>query len=336
MSSILLEQSTGAIATVLGKFMALIHNTLGIPNVTITIIILTVIIYMLMLPLTYKQQKFTKLSQKTSPEIQAIQKKYQGKTDQISRMNMNNEMQAVYDKYGISPMGSCLPLLIQMPILFAMFNVIRAISEFIPGTHYCLGMQIDLSPMVIIGGEGAGVGQMFKALFTNFSLVSFLAFMIPILSGFTQWLSVKINMRGQKMDNSNPAMSSMKTMNTVMPILSTVMVFSFPLGTGLYWVISAVVRIIQQILINMHLDRIDFDELIEKNKKKAAEKQAKREGYLQSTIAQSGRMNTRNISNESNEELLEKANQARSNARPGSMASKANLVRDYNEKNSSK
>ena len=120
MASILLEQSTGPIATFIGKFMALMHNALGIPNVTITIILLTIIIYMLLLPLTYKQQKFTKLSQKTNPEIQAIQKKYQGKTDQVSRMSMNNEMQAIYDKYGISPMGSCLPLLIQMPILFAM------------------------------------------------------------------------------------------------------------------------------------------------------------------------------------------------------------------------
>lgn len=341
MTSILLEQSNGGwfkgVANVIGHIMAFIHNLLGIENITVTIVLITVIIYMLLLPLTYRQQKFSKLSQKTSPEIQALQKKYQGKTDEVSRMKMNNEMQAIYDKYGISPMGSCLPLLIQMPILFAMFTVIRNIDTYISGSTNFFGLDIQKTPMEIIGGEGifGMFGSFFKGV-AAFDTVVIFAFLIPILSGLSQWLSVKISMRGQKMDNSNPAMASMKMMNNTMPIISTIMVFSFPVGLGLYWTLSAVVRSIQQVLLNRHFDKIDFDQVIEKNREKAAAKQAKREGYLQSTIAQSGRMNTRNMSTENNDELLEKANQARSNAKPGSMASKANLVRDYNEKNSSK
>ncbi len=341
MFSILLDQASGGwfkgVANIIGKIMAFIHNLLGIENITVTIVLITVIIYMLLLPLTYKQQKFSKLSQKTSPEIQAIQKKYQGKTDEVSRMKMNNEMQAVYDKYGISPMGSCLPLLIQMPILFAMFTVIRNIDTYITGSTIFLGMDIQKTPMELIGGEGifGMFGSFFKGV-AAFDTVVIFAFLIPILSGLSQWISVKISMSGQKVDNSNPAMSSMKMMNNTMPILSMIMVFSFPVGLGLYWTLSAVVRTIQQVILNKHFDKVDFEKIIEKNKEKAAAKQAKREGYMQSTIAQSGRMSTRNISNENNDELLEKANQARSNAKPGSMASKANLVRDYNEKNSSK
>lgn len=340
MTSILLEQITEGwfkgIASIIGRIMAFIHETFHIPNVTITIVIITVIIYMLLLPLTYKQQKFSKLSQKVNPEIQKLQEKYKGKTDEVSRMKMNNEMQAIYDKYGISPMGSCLPLLIQMPILFAMFTVIRNMSVFISGNSSFLGLDIQKTPLENIGAAGVGLGETISIYFkgiTSFDLAVIVALLIPILSGVTQWISVKVSMSGQKIDNSNPAMASMRMMNTTMPIISTIMVFSFPVGLGLYWTLSAVVRSIQQFVLNKHFDRLDFDKIVEKNREKAAAKQAKREGYLQSTIAQSGRMNTRNLSTEDREETLEKANQARSNAKPGSMASKANLVRDYNEKN---
>ena len=68
------------------------------------------------MPLTIKQQKFSKLSAKMNPELQAIQARYKNKKDNESMMRMNEETQAVYAKYGVSPTGSCLQLLIQMPI----------------------------------------------------------------------------------------------------------------------------------------------------------------------------------------------------------------------------
>ena len=84
-----------------------------------------------MLPLTIKQQKFSKLSNKMNPEIQAIQAKYKGKTDQESMQKMQLETQAVYAKYGVSPSGSCVQLLIQMPILFALYRVIYNIPAYV-------------------------------------------------------------------------------------------------------------------------------------------------------------------------------------------------------------
>ena len=126
MSGILLTQYDGAIlgpiAKVLGILMEGIFfllDKVGIPNIGLSIIIFTIVIYMLMTPLTIKQQKFSKLSAKMNPEIQAIQKKYKNKKDNDSMMAMNEETQAVYAKYGVSPTGSCGQLLIQMPILFA-------------------------------------------------------------------------------------------------------------------------------------------------------------------------------------------------------------------------
>ena len=102
-------------------------------QVVLSIVIITIIIYMCLLPLTIKQQKFSKLSQKMQPEMQAIQAKYKNKKDQASMMAMQEETQLLYQKYGISPMGSCVQMLIQMPILFALYRVFYNIPAYLSG-----------------------------------------------------------------------------------------------------------------------------------------------------------------------------------------------------------
>lgn len=104
---------------------------LSIPNIGFTIILFTIIVYLLMLPLTIKQQKFSKLSAKMNPELQAIQNKYKGKSDQASLEKMQQETQLIYTKYGVNPSGSCLQLLIQMPILFALYRVIYSMPAYV-------------------------------------------------------------------------------------------------------------------------------------------------------------------------------------------------------------
>ena len=138
MSSILLTPNDsailGPIAKLLGWILDWIYTALayiGIENVGLSIIILTIIIYTLMLPLTYKQQKFSKMSQKMQPEMKKIQDKYKGKKDQESMQAMNQETQLLYQKYGISPMGSCVQMLIQMPIWFALYRVFYNVPAYI-------------------------------------------------------------------------------------------------------------------------------------------------------------------------------------------------------------
>lgn len=106
-------------------------NLIGIPNIGLAIILFTIVIYMALMPLTVKQQKFSKLSQKMQPELQAIQNKYKNKRDNDSMMKMNEETQAVYKKYGVSPTGSCVQLAIQMPILFALYRVIYNVPAYV-------------------------------------------------------------------------------------------------------------------------------------------------------------------------------------------------------------
>lgn len=137
MSGILLTQHSGVlkpIAILLGYLMNgifVLLDKMGIPNIGLAIILFTIVIYGLMTPLTVKQQKFSKFSAKMNPELQAIQKKYKNKKDNDSMMAMNEETKAVYDKYGVSPTGSCLQLVIQMPILFALYRVIYSMPAYV-------------------------------------------------------------------------------------------------------------------------------------------------------------------------------------------------------------
>ena len=127
----------GPIAKVLGWIMNgiydIVYHLTGVESVTISIVIITILIYTCLLPLTIKQQKFSKLSQKMQPELQAIQKKYNGKKDQASMMAMQEETQAVYEKYGVSMMGSCVQMLIQMPLLFALYRVFLNVPAYVSG-----------------------------------------------------------------------------------------------------------------------------------------------------------------------------------------------------------
>ena len=143
MTTIILTQYSGSIlgpvARILGWIMNWIYlflaNVFRIENIGITIIVLTILIYMCMLPLTIKQQKFSKLQQKMQPEVKAIQEKYKGKRDQESQLAMNEETQALYAKYGISPTGTCLPFLLQMPVFLALYRVIYNVPAYVSGVR---------------------------------------------------------------------------------------------------------------------------------------------------------------------------------------------------------
>lgn len=138
MDNLILATQTGGIlgpfASILGKILEVIYDlfaAMGVYNIGFCIIAFTFVVRMLLLPMQIKQQKFSKLNSVMTPEIQAIQKKYQNKKDQQSQLAQQEEIKAVYDKYGTSPTGSCLQLLIQMPILFALYRVIMNVPAYV-------------------------------------------------------------------------------------------------------------------------------------------------------------------------------------------------------------
>ena len=339
----------GQLCWILGKVMNFIYNFLDkcLPSdsglVGLSIILYTIFVYTLLLPLTIKQQRTSKMSSVMNPEIQAIQKKYKNKKDQASMMKQQEEIQQVYDKYGTSMSAGCLPLLIQMPLLFALYPVIYNIQKYVPeiktapkAVNVFLTLpDLTISPMQMIKNSGS---YGFPAI-----VIIITAILLPVLSGLTQYGSIKLSqaISGQQLDKDNPMASTMNTMNITMPLF---MVFSLPTGIGLYWIVSAVVRCVQQVFINKHLSKISVEEILEQNKEKAEEKRVKR-GEKNERIAAMAQTNTKNMNNQNQkkrqstsnlsekerEAKVENAHKKAENAKKGSLASKANMVKKFNE-----
>lgn len=325
----------GKILQVIYQFFALFSDS-GLANIGLCIIVFTFVVRMLMLPMTIKQQKFTKLNSVMTPEIQAIQKKYQNKKDQQSQLNMQEEIKSVYDKYGTSPTGSCLQLLIQMPILFAIYRVVRDIPKYVEPVANATEAQLAEINKFFVYDLNLSPGQMKDEL----SIV--LVWLIPVLAGLFQFLSVQLS---TKLNNTNtgdnPMAGSMKMMNLMMPLMSVWMCYSLPSGLGLYWVAGSLIMMIQQIIVNLLLKNIDVNEIIEQNKEKAAAKAEKRkakEGIYRDKVLEASKVNTKNISGNSQmssaekEEKIRKAKEAMNN-KQGSLASRANMVNEYNKRN---
>lgn len=438
MSDILLTAYPGSILGPIAKLLGILMDWIysGISNITggrvesvvLSIVIITIIIYMCLLPLTIKQQKFSKLSQKMQPEMQAIQAKYKNKKDQASMMAMQEETQLLYQKYGISPMGSCVQMLIQMPILFALYRVFYNIPAYLSGvkgsftglidsiqqtsgyqntlvslmekynvvtssglnasnaaskladasgdtlsnyiidilyklpskgwdalmdgkffdgiqsavekTHdallhfnYFLGLNISDTPWYII-----------KSNFTDkpdkWLLFVILALLIPVLSYLTQMLNIKL--MPQATNGNDQMASQMKMMNLMMPLMSLFICFTVPVGLGIYWICSALVRGIQQFFVNRHIENLDLEAVMAKNEEKAKKKREKM-GLSEDYIKKAAQIKTKSIDNKANvsvsagtEEKLAKAAEYKANAKAGSLASKANMVKEFNERNSRK
>ena len=128
----------GPIASVFGyimDFLFRITSSMGIMNIGLCIILFTIITKLLLFPLTIKQQESSKLMSLMNPEIKAVQNRYKGKTDQASMAKQQVEMQAVYEKYGSNPMAGCLPMAIQLPIIFALYRVIYNIPAYVPSVR---------------------------------------------------------------------------------------------------------------------------------------------------------------------------------------------------------
>ena len=410
---ILLTTQTGflkPIAWLLGQIFNglfnLIYNIAGwfteepyhVPIIGISVILFTIIVRLILLPMTIKQQKFSKLSGLMNPELQEIQAKYKDKRDQVSMMNMQAETKAVYEKYGTSPTGGCLTMLIQLPIMFALYRVIYKIPGYVTKIRELCGgiadkitgsgddwaTKLDAIKGISVSastGRATLIDKIYNLspekwseVQNAFSSVDFgnaydqihgynnlfgisltqapgwrlsWALIIPILAGLTQWLSVilmenKNNVNvGSQNDQQAGMASSMKVMNTIMPILSAVFCVSFASCIGLYWIASSVVQIVVQLVINKKMNDKDVDEIVKENIEKANIKRAKKglppvkiSNVTSKYVEQVHKMEAReNRKEERDKEIKESTSYYNTSAKPGSLAAKANMVKMFNEKN---
>ena len=312
------------IAGILGQVYNMLfdglHGMMTVGVLGFAIILFTLIVKVILFPLMVKQQKSSFKMQLLQPELEKIRNKYKGKTDQLSQQKMAMEMQDFQKKNGINLMGGCLPLLIQLPILYALFylfqnayvyvdvigqnytDIANAIIQ-IPETlrmevfspyaqsfvdHYknvqiikdnifdmsrvgdvvmlvnYLGVDDWTTIMSQLGTHGNGLVELLATknnieTFLTIPLVSTAGLTwpgvtIPVLAAVSTYAQSKLmmTMSPSTGDSNNPAMAMTKTMTYVMPFMMGFFCISMPAGLGLYWTISNIFGIIQQVILQKY------------------------------------------------------------------------------------
>ena len=313
----------GPFADLMGKvynlLFELLHSNTSAGSLGLAIIIFTLIVKLILFPLMVKQQKSSFKMQALQPELMKIRKKYEGKTDQMSQQRMAFEMQEFQKKNGVSMVSGCLPMLIQLPILYALFYLFQNAYVYVDviGHNYTdianaivnipvsLRMEvfqpfarefanayknvaiikdgIDMGQVnegvmlvnylkpddwnVILQNLGDAGSSLVPLLATKSSIETFLTIplvskaglhfpgiIIPIAAGVTTWLQSKIMMmmNPQNSDTGNPAAAMTKSMLYTMPIMMGVFAINMPAGLGLYWTISNLFGILQQVILSKH------------------------------------------------------------------------------------
>ncbi len=213
-----------AIAVSLGKLLFTIYKIFN--SYGLSIVIFTILVKLLLLPLTIKQTKSMKQMQELNPKMKALQKKYAN-----DKQKLNEKTMELYKQHNINPLaGGCLPMLLQLPVLFALFRVLRQpeLYVFTPEVYDTVNKSFlwikDLSAI-----------SSFKE-----SMGNPVMWILPLLAAGTTYYQAK--MVAPK--GADP--SSQNTMNVVMPLMIGYFSFSFPAGVSLYWVLSNIFQIVQQ------------------------------------------------------------------------------------------
>ncbi len=246
-----------------------------------TLVVFTLITKAILLPLTIKQQKSTAKMQAIQPKLQELQKKYQ-----YDKEKLNQETMKLYQSNNINPMGGCLPLLIQFPLLIALYNIIRSPLAYVIqlGKHglptisevhaalASLGSTVAATDQIGIAAEMNRFSTELAGIFPDANLMeidfSFFGLnlaqtpslstlspllIIPILAGLTtylsSWLTTKMSNQSKK-QGADSTDGTMKMMTYFFPLMTVFFSVSLPAGLGFYWTLSNIIQIIQQFIMN--------------------------------------------------------------------------------------
>jgi YidC/Oxa1 family membrane protein insertase len=223
-----------SLARIIGVPMSLFYDL--IPNYGLSIILLTLLINVILFPLTLKQTRSTRAMQEIQPEVKRLQKQYKEDPD-----TLNKEMMALYKQKGVNPAGCLLPMLVQMPIWFGLFRLLRSPDQFMPagsnilsaleaGLPKFLGMDLGVTPKDSLASGWVGAIPYLVVVF------------LVVASG---WVQSK-QATPQTTDGGG---QQAQLMTRLMPLLFGVFSFSFPAGLNLYFVTSNLFRVGQQSVI---------------------------------------------------------------------------------------
>lgn len=263
----------------LGFLLRTIYNLIG--SYGWSLILFTIIVKAILFPLSIKQQRSMAGMSAIQPKLAEIQKKYQ-----YDKEKLNAETMKLYQQHKINPMGGCLPLLIQFPILIGLYNIIRnpltyilqyssdVITQITDALNGALGTTLVANNQIPIANEmfnhldvvqnalpdlGARAID-FNFWGLNLSQTPSLwpitpLILIPILAGVTtflsSWLVSKMNGTANQSNQSGTA-GTMKMMNYFFPFMTAFFAISMPAGLGFYWTLSNVLQIIQQVILQKY------------------------------------------------------------------------------------
>lgn len=280
------------IAKPLGQFLYFVYNTVAFKNYGLAIIIFTIVIKLVLLPLTIKQYRSSAKMQEIQPLIQDIQRRYKN-----DKEKMNQELMKLYQEHKYNPASGCLPLLIQMPILFSLYWVINqplrfilnknpeqinklieyvteAVGRVTIGTSREIGVlnyfndhipELSnvsdlLKPEELINlnflGINLGLVPKFdvKALFGAQMATYLPLLIIPILAVATTYISSKLmTPKASEKSGNDVSQSTQSTMALIGPLMTLLFSFQLPAGVGLYWIASNLFQIFQQLYINEYI-----------------------------------------------------------------------------------
>jgi YidC/Oxa1 family membrane protein insertase len=280
------------IAKPLGRFLYFVYNTVAFKNYGLAIIIFTIVIKLVLLPLTIKQSRSTAKMQELQPLIEDIQKRYKN-----DKEKMNQELMRLYQEHKYNPAGGCLPLLIQMPILFSLYWVINQPLRFIlnktPEQISKLTEYVSETVGKINMGSSREIGVLnyfnehipelsnvsdllkaeelinFKFLGVNLGLVPkfdvkilfgpqmavYLPLLvIPLLAVATTYISSKLmTPKTTEQNKKDTSSTTQSTMAMIGPLMTLLFSFQLPAGVAFYWIASNLFQIFQQLYINEYI-----------------------------------------------------------------------------------
>lgn len=281
----------GFIPKIMGQFLYLIYHTVAFKNYGLAIIIFTVVVKLLLLPLTIRQYRSTAKMQELQPLIQDIQRRYKN-----DREKMNQELLKLYQQHNYNPASGCLPLLIQMPILISLYWVINQPLKYILNktteqiaklaeyvTQAIGNLQVSASREITIlnyfnehVSELANVGDILKpeelislkflginlglvpkfssSIFTASEAATYLPLLLmPILAVVTTYISSKMMVPKTSGNNKDTSTSTQNSMMFIGPLMTLLFSFQLPAGISLYWAASNLFQIFQQLYINKYV-----------------------------------------------------------------------------------
>ncbi len=216
----------------------------------LSILGLVIVVRSLLIPVTVRQIKAQRRMMDLAPEMKKVQAKYKGKTDQFSREAMSRETMALYKKHGTNPFSSCLPILIQMPIFFSLFYVLRNASDNKPGIGF---MNEDLTqsfnaatvfgaPLKMTFTQGWESGQWSVVILLGIIVIAMIASQF-----FTQLQIMSKNISDET--KASPMYRQQKIMLYIIPFAFLFSGVAFPLALNIYWFTSNLWTMGQQFIV---------------------------------------------------------------------------------------